>query len=180
MQVHLVFESLFGNSRDIAGAIAAGYRGARPDDTFTLVNVLHAPTDPDADLLIVGGPTHEFSMSRPTSRAQRDRHVTTDAVRAMVAELPDADTGPGIREWLDALTPARPTLAAAFDTRATSSLPMPRRAGKAMSKRLTALGYRMAVPPTGFLVGGVTGPLVDGELERARAWGAELAGAVGG
>ena len=176
MQVCLVFESMFGNSRDIAEAVAAGFRAAQPDATFTVVNVLHAPTDPGADLLIVGGPTHAFSMSRPDTRAERGKHVTTDELRARVATLPDADAGPGIREWLTDLVPGNGTPAVTFDTRA--SYPIPKRAAKAMAKRLTALGYRMLQSPQGFLVGGVTGPLNEGELDRARVWGAQLAGLV--
>jgi len=177
MQVCLVFESMFGNTRDIAEAVAAGLQQSRPDATITLVNVLHAPTDPAADLLIVGGPTHAFSMSRPDTRAERDKHATTDEVRTAIASLPDADAGPGIREWLDTLATATGTPVATFDTRA--SYPIPKRAAKAMAKKLTGLGYRMALPPQGFVVTGVTGPLAEGELDRARAWGAELAGVVG-
>lgn len=173
MQACLVFESMFGNTRDLAEAVADGFRQARPDVPITLVNVLDAPTDPGADLLIVGGPTHTFTMSRPETRADRDKHATTDEARAAVAALPGADTGPGVREWLATLVPSAGTLAAAFDTRVNR--PFPKRAAKAMAKQLTGLGYRLATPPEGFEVTGMTGPLADGELDRARAWGAQLA-----
>ena len=41
---------------------------------------------------------------------------------------------------------------------------------------LKRLGYRRAAKPMRFLVEGSYGPLRDGELERAKAWGAALAG----
>jgi hypothetical protein len=37
------------------------------------------------------------------------------------------------------------------------------------------LGYRIAAKSERFIVAGGYGPLRDGELERARAWGAALA-----
>jgi hypothetical protein len=45
------------------------------------------------------------------------------------------------------------------------------------ARRLEALGYRLLVRPEHFYVKEVDGPLEDGELERARAWGVGLADA---
>ena len=36
-------------------------------------------------------------------------------------------------------------------------------------------GYRPAAPPHCFYVADPSGPLLEGELDRARAWGRELA-----
>jgi hypothetical protein len=43
---------------------------------------------------------------------------------------------------------------------------------------LEALGYRPVAKAQRFVVKGKYGPLRDGELERAKAWGAELARAM--
>jgi hypothetical protein len=42
-------------------------------------------------------------------------------------------------------------------------------------KRLVSLGFRPLAKPETFGVHGYAGPVADGELERARSWGGELA-----
>ena len=76
-----------------------------------------------------------------------------------------------MRAWLDAL-PQSSGRAAAFETRIWWS---PGSAAKAILRKLEALGYRPAARAERFVVQGKYGPLRDGELERAKAWGAELA-----
>ena len=49
----------------------------------------------------------------------------------------------------------------------------------AIAKELEAKGFTRLAEPTGFIVKGKYGPLRQGELERARAWGAELASRMG-
>ncbi len=44
--------------------------------------------------------------------------------------------------------------------------------------KLETSGYHPAAKPQRFVVAGRYGPLRDGELERAKAWGAELAQAM--
>ncbi|CCF63713.1 protein of unknown function [Nocardia cyriacigeorgica GUH-2] len=39
------------------------------------------------------------------------------------------------------------------------------------------LGYQLVDKPMDFLVDGMTGPLADGELDRARQWAQRLAAA---
>ena len=72
--------------------------------------------------------------------------------------------------------PAGHGRSAAFDTEARRPF------GKAAPTILTALekvGYARLADPVGFIVAGKFGPLRDGELERARRWGGELAAALG-
>jgi hypothetical protein len=47
-------------------------------------------------------------------------------------------------------------------------------AAKGEAAALERAGYRLATSPEHFLVQDKHGPLVAGELERARAWGASL------
>jgi hypothetical protein len=78
---------------------------------------------------------------------------------------------PSMRAWLEAL-PAGSGRAAAFETRIWWS---PGSAAKAILTRLETLGYRPEVKAERFIVQGKYGPLRDGELARAKAWGAALA-----
>lgn len=67
MRVAVVYESLMGNTRRVAEAIAAGAREAAPD-----VDVSCSPAGDarsgDADLLFVGAPTHFLSVPRARTR----------------------------------------------------------------------------------------------------------------
>jgi hypothetical protein len=80
----------------------------------------------------------------------------------------------GIREWLTTLerTPREVTVAA-FDTRIAKPR-VPGSAARAAEKRLRKLGFRLTVASESFYVTGTSGPLVEGEEERARAWGEKL------
>lgn len=177
MHAHVVYESMFGNSHAVAEAVAAGLRAAAPGAQVEVVSVLAAPDALETDLLVVGGPTHTFTLSRPETRASRPEHLADPEARRRAEAEPGADTGRGVREWLEALGAAPGTPAAAFDTRADR--PLPKRASSGMAKRLRRAGYRVVLPPTGFHVAGMHGPLADGELDRATAWAQEVARAAG-
>lgn len=158
--VLVVYESAWGNTRQIAEAVAEGLgEGVRA------VPVAAAPplATVSTDLLVLGGPTHAFGMSRDTTRA--------DAHQRGGADLPT-----GIREWIDAAGSCDLRVAT-FDTH-TRHPNLPGTASKAAAKRLTALGCRLVAPPEKFWVNGAEGPLLDGETDRAREWGAKLGGAL--
>ncbi|SHN75934.1 flavodoxin family protein [Cryptosporangium aurantiacum] len=164
MTTLVVVESLFGNTRAIADAVADGLSAAGP---VTVVGVDDAPATPadDVTLLVVGAPTHAFSLSRPNTRK--------------AAEDQGAEHHPtGVREWLAAL-PADTSgrAAAAFSTRIPKKF-VPGSAAKAAARRLGRLGYRPAAPPEDYFVLDTAGPLRAGEIDRARAWGKRLAKAV--
>lgn len=173
MHAHVVYESMFGNCHAVAVAVAQGLREGAPGARVDVVNVLTVPDALTTDLLVVGGPTHALSMSRPETRGSRGQHLSTDEARQRAAGQPGADTGRGVREWLGQLAPAPGTPAAAFDTRVDR--PLPKRASAGMAKRLRGAGYRLVLPPQGFHVQGMSGPLADGELTRATQWGALVA-----
>ena len=129
MTTLVVHESMFGNTRAIAEAIAADLPGH-----VEVVDVTDepAPLPAHVDLLVVGGPTHAFSMSRAGTR------------RDAVAQ------------------------GAAHERRLPGSAA--RAAGKVAARR--GLGRVVAVES--FYVEDVSGPLLEGELERARAWARSL------
>jgi hypothetical protein len=161
----LVFESMFGNTEKVAAAVARGLQLEGVDTG--LVEVGSAPTqlEPDLDLLVVGGPTHAFSMSRESTRA--------DAVRQ---GAPSERAPLGLREWLESVrlpTGAEPGLAA-FDTRVTKVRWLPQAAGPAATRAGRKRGLEPVAKPIGFLVEDIRGPLVEHELERAVEWGRGL------
>ena len=71
--------------------------------------------------------------------------------------------------------PAGKGLSAAFETRIHWS---PGGATGAIERGLQTAGYRRVARGRKFFVTGSHGPLRDGELDAARAWGSELAQAV--
>jgi hypothetical protein len=85
----------------------------------------------------------------------------------------------GIREWLESLdAPATDAAFATFDTRVDHPR-VPGSAAKKAAKRLRGMHLRQAADPQSFWVHGLEGPLVDGELDRARDWGRSLVKVVG-
>jgi len=162
--VLVVHESAWGNTRLVAEAVGEGLaQGA----AATVVAVASAPPldDVHADLVVVGAPTHAFGLSRPRTRA--------DAHQRGGDYLPT-----GVREWLEAATPLarrHERLAATFDTH-VSHPNLPGTASRAAARRLRQLGFVLPVEPEVFWVHGMQGPLLDGEVQRARTWGAALAG----
>jgi len=172
MKSLIVYESMFGDTQLIADAIADGLSAQVAGDVADVVEVGTAPTSigTDVDLLVVGGPTHAFSMSRPSSREDATRQANGHST---------VSHGRGIREWLEILSLPADLATAAFDTK-MSRPRLPGSAGRAAEKRLRRKGCRIIAPAEDFFVAGTQGPLVDGEQVRARSWGADLAFIVAG
>jgi hypothetical protein len=160
----VTLESMFGNTRSIAEAVAEGLSSRFRTD---LVEVGIAPTrlPEEIRLVVVGGPTHAFGMTRPRTREDAARQT----------DEPLVSGGRGLREWLEAAErPRSRPPAASFDTRIDRPR-VPGSAARGAEKRLRRLGFPIAAPAESFYVGSTTGPLVDGELDRARRWGHSLA-----
>ena len=160
----VVFESMFGNTRKVAETVAEGLRSGM---SVEIVDVGDAPDHLDGvDLLVVGAPTHAFTLSRPSSRA--------DAVK-QGAEAPSRT---GLREWLDRIaTGADHPPVATFDTKVKRPK-LPGSAARAAQKRLRHAGFRPVAGAVSFYVEGTSGPLVTGELARAGEWGRQLSSLV--
>lgn len=114
----------------------------------------------------LGGPTHAFGMSRASTRPDAHRQ----------SGRPDGPDEPGIREWIAGLGGTSVRFAA-FGTR-VSRPRVPGSAAKKAARALKGAGARQATEPMTFRVDGTPGPIHDGELDRAREWGATLAVAV--
>ena len=161
----VVYESMFGNTEQVAAAVARGLR--RQGLNVDLSEVGSAPTSlpDDLELLVVGAPTHAFSLSRRSTRA--------DAVRQ---GAPAERERVGLREWLGAVRfdAARPPTISVFDTRIAKVRWLPKAAGPTAVRLAFKHGLRTVDSPVAFIVAGLQGPIVDGELERAAAWGRQL------
>ena len=167
MKALVVFESMWGNTATVAQAIAGGLGESME---VSVTDVASAPPDPggEFDLIVAGGPTHAFSMSRPSTRA--DAHSRGASY---------GDEAVGLREWLDRLpTPTHRQAIATFDTRVKTKFPLPGSAAKSAARAAHRHGYDRAAHAESFSVGDIDGPLLDGELERATAWARELAAKV--
>ncbi|MGY1679962.1 flavodoxin family protein [Geodermatophilus sp. SYSU D01176] len=164
----VVYESVFGDARTIAQAIAEGLSaGSLPADVAA-AGEAPAEIGPDVGLLVVGGPNHAFGMPRRSTRE--------GAVTQYGADIPD--TGAGLREWLETVRLAgRGIPAAAFDTRGSGHpvLSTMDHASRTEEKLLTRLGAHIVAPAEHFSVVDTKGPLVEGEEDRARTWGRTLA-----
>ena len=170
MRAIVVYESMYGNTHRVAEAVGDGLRSVAHTD---VVSVHDAPPSrlAEADLVVVGGPTHTHGMSHDSTRtaaieavAKPDNDLTLD---------PDA-AGDGVREWIASLGSAHGR-AAAFDTRVDMSALLAGRASKGIAKQLGHHGFDLIAEPESFLVTKET-HLEPDEVARARAWGERLAG----
>src|SRR5665647_924724 len=135
MTVLVVYESMYGSTQAVAAAIAEGMAPAGP---VRVVEVGALAAEPrgsaisgDVDLLVVGGPTHAFGMSRPNTRLEAAKTAPGGSV---------ISSGIGIREWLGGVAlPDGGTRFATFDTKTVVKVKLP---GSAGSSRTRGSGHR--------------------------------------
>jgi flavodoxin len=152
MKALVIYDSVYGNTEKIARAIREAL--GTPEEV-KLLRV--GEVTPDAlagvDLLVVGSPTQKF---RPLPSA-------TSFVNGIPSQVLK-----GVR-------------VAAFDTRLEMDETQPGSlrffekifgyAADPLADGLKKKGGKLVLPPEGFIVEGMEGPLKEGELERAADWG---------
>lgn len=155
MNVMIVAESYFGNTRLLADSMASTL--TEHGHTANIIEVNDAPTavPADVDVLIVGGPTHNRGMSTPKSRATASGGKDAERI--------------GVREWLQQLNLAGEPAIAAYDT-VTSTSWINGSAAKQMAKTLAGLakGKHMAIKS--FVVRSKEGPLDPAQIVEAQSW----------
>ena len=169
MRAVVVYESMYGNTHLIADAIGAGLRTACDVRIVPVAQVSPAVLA-QADLVVVGGPTHAHGMSRAATRK-----AAVEAAAKPVSPLgvePGA-LGPGLRDWFESLS-RYPVKAAAFDTRIHGPAALTGRASKGVARLLRAHGFDLVAEPESFLVT-KQDRLEPQETARAREWAATLA-----
>ncbi len=164
MKAVVVYQSLWGNTAAVAKAIAEGIgSGAKALSTAEA----SAEAISGADLIVAGAPVLGFSLPRDNMLKM------IEANKAKYKVAPDTSQ-PSMRSWLAAL-PAGHGRSAAFETRIWWS---PGGSTGGIEAGLEHAGYCRLVKAQRFIVQGEVGPLREGELEKAKAWGVELAQAM--
>lgn len=155
----VIYDSEFGNTEQIAQAIGSAL-GADGDVVVLKVSDFRPGQLAGLDLLVAGSPTQRFRA--------------LPAISVMLDGLPQ-NSLKGIKT-------------AAFDTRLTMDeinktavlaffvklAGDSAYAAKHIADQLKKKGGLLAVPPEGFYVEGMKGPLVQGELKRAVEWAKKL------
>jgi len=163
MKVIVVYESHWGNTAAVARAIADGIG----PEVQVLTTDEASPTEVvDADLIVAGAPVMAFNLPS-------DKMLATMAGDKKAPTPPDL-SHPSMRSWLDRLMTGNGR-SAAFETGLRWS---PGGATGAIDDRLQRAGFTRLAKGHRFVVKGSYGPLRDGELERAKEWGSELAAAM--
>jgi hypothetical protein len=167
MKAVVVYESYWGNTASVARAIAEGLGPtARALSTSEAVEEAIA----GVDLIVAGSPIIAFQL--PTEKTRSDMAARPDKKAPSPPDL----SHPSLRSWLENLPQARgEARAAAFDTGFKLS---PGSAAGTILKLFEARGYQPIGQKHRFLVKTSYGPMKEGELDRAKAWGASLAKAV--
>jgi menaquinone-dependent protoporphyrinogen IX oxidase len=160
MKTLVLYDSLYGNTGHIAQAIAS-HIGSTEDVALLRPSEVKPAQLTGLSLLVVGSPTQRF--------------MATPALMAWLKEIP--------RDGL------RDVRMATFDTRLTEKKIQEtpvlkwfvRKSSYAawwLAQRLKKKGGQPVLPPEGFYVEGMEGPLLPGELERAGAWAQQLLAAI--
>jgi flavodoxin len=159
MKALVIYDSAYGNTGQIAQTVGSTL-ASRVDVSLLKVSDVRPDQINGLDLLIIGSPTQRF---RPT---------------------------PGISNMLNGipLNSLKGVKVAAFDTRLTISEINKTRvlaffvrlsgdsayAAKHIADQLKKKGGQLIVPPGGFYVEGMEGPLAQGEMERAVDWASHI------
>ena len=98
MKAVVVYESMYGNTHRVADAIGRGLAGSGEVVVVPVAEAAPALVT-DADLLVVGGPTHAHGMSRPSTRKAAVEQAKDNPIDA-------AASGAGVREWLTTVPPS--------------------------------------------------------------------------
>jgi flavodoxin len=152
----VVFDSLHGNTERVAHAIGEALAA---QGEVRILRTTEVPPGASADAWVVGGPTHNHGISKPLA--------------SLVKGMPGGSL--------------RGVPVATFDTRYRYPRLMTGSAAHSVAGKLRAMGCRLVTVPESFFVQEGPRPpeggkplaesehLEDGELERARSWGAQLA-----
>ena len=170
MNALIVYESMFGSTRQIGEAIADALQTSGVSVTVTPAAA--APVDLTGyDLVVIGAPTHAHSLPQASSRKDAARWAAEER-KELVLE-PGAADQPGVREWLERAPVGAPTTRfASFSTRADFPLIFAGDASASIKRRLRKRGVHLDAHE-GFLVD-FDSHLLKDEPQRAREWAMTL------
>ncbi len=145
MRTLVVYDSMFGNTEQIARSIATACSAFGPAEAMR-VDATRMTELEGVDVLVIGCPTQGFRA--------------TPAIRAFLDRIQGATL--------------RHLHVACFDTRIHMPWPLNGAAAPGMVRQLRNRGITPIVPPEGFFVQGKEGPLAEGELARAARWAEQI------
>lgn len=163
MKVIVVYELHWGNTAAVARAIADGFG---PEAQVLTTDEASPTAVVDADLIVAGAPVMAF-------RLPNDKMLATMASDTKAPTPPELSHA-SMRSWLDRIAAGRGR-SAAFETALRWS---PGGATGAIDDKLGRAGFTRLAKGRRFVVKSSYGPLREGELERAKEWGSELAAAM--
>ena len=140
----VIYHTQFGNTEKIAKILALGISEQGIEVDCLKVEDIQIEKLTEYDLLVIGGPTHGFGISKP------------------------------IKEFLEKLehVDLRDKKAFAFDTKLSSRFSGS--AAKRIEKRLKKIGMNIVKPYASAIVTGAEGPLQDGMEGKFKQIGTEL------
>lgn len=155
MKTVVLYESFFGNTRQIAEAIG---NSLTQNNEVRVRNISEVSWNEitDAEILIVGSATRAF---RPC-----------EATKQFLKNIPDN----GLKEIKVAAFDTRILLSEIQSKVARYLVDKGGYAAKHIAKALEKKGAELVLPPEGFFVKGENGPLAEGELERASKWAEQI------
>jgi len=163
MNTMIVYDSVFGNTEQIAQAIG-NTLGNQEDVTIVRVGDVKLEQFARIKLLVVGSPTQRFQPT--TAISDLLKGFPKNALKGVkIAVFDTRLTISNIEE-----TPILAFFVRLFGRAAY--------AAKAIADRLKKKGGELIMPPEGFYVEGMKGPLVQGELERAANWAKQIIAAT--
>ena len=155
MKALVVYDSVFGNTEKVAGAIA-NTLGSHVNVEMLQANEADPAQLSEFDILVVGSPTRGF---RPTE-------AVTELLKRIRSQA------------------LKKTRVAAFDTRFEADeidsrglrflIKTGGYAAKRIAAQLQKAGGKAVAPPEGFYVEDTEGPLKAGELDRAAEWATSI------
>lgn len=169
VKARVVYESIFGNTKAIAEAIAEGLSGRFDAEAVEIGSA--GASAAGLDLIVIGGPTHAWAMSRPSTREAGREQARKQGLAPVSGDL-------GVREWLARVADGGGMKAAVFDTAVEAFGIFPGgSAAKGEAREFRRAGFSLIDEPQQFMVSVKDDHtvLVPGELERARQWGEHLA-----
>jgi flavodoxin len=158
MKALVIYDSMFGNTEQVAQAIGQALLSEGHEVQTLRVTEASPQQATEVDVLLVGSPTRAFRPTPATVQFLKnipDGGLQGVKVGAFDTRIALEDTGSRLLSFLVRL----------FGY-----------AAEPIAKRLQKKGGAQALSPAGFIVVDKEGPLREGELERAEAWGRGIAG----
>jgi flavodoxin len=157
MEVLVVYDSFFGNTERIAQSIGNAL-GRLEDVGILRVGDVRREQLAGLKLLIVGSPTRAFSPSPAIKKFLKN--IPQNGLKGVKVAAFDTRI---IDEEIDSAVFILRIMVNIFGY-----------AAKPISGRLVKKGGQFIVPPEGFFVQEMEGPLKEGELERASDWARQI------